>query len=66
LPIYRVEISLGEATETRLIEAKTEVGAIKHAAHKYIKVERILTSDQIKEMAGLAARGVRVETSKAE
>jgi hypothetical protein len=66
-PIYMLEVALGDASERRLIEAKTEAGAVKHAAHKYIKkVERIFTADQIKEMAGLAARGVPVETSTAE
>jgi hypothetical protein len=63
MPIYRIEAKLGQAAETRLIEAKTESGALKHAAKKYLTAAPIRTGDQIKDMAALAANGVKVEAA---
>lgn len=66
MPIYRITAKLGDAAEERLIEAKTESGALKHAALKYLKAEAVRTVEQIKDTATLAAKGVQVEQTEAE
>lgn len=66
MPIYRIEVTLGQASETRLVEAKTEAGALKHAASKYLKAEIVRSADQMKDAMALAGKGVKVETAAAE
>ena len=66
MPLYRIEATLGESAETRIVEAKTEAGALKHAAKKYLSAESIRSAEQMKVMAALVAEGVRVETTDAE
>jgi len=66
MPLYRIEATLGESAETRIVEAKTEAGALKHAAKRYLSAEIIRSAEQIKVMAALVAEGVKVETTDAE
>lgn len=62
MPIYKLVATINGASETRLIEAKTESGALKHAAKSYLKAEAIRTSEQIREMAELVAtKAIQVE-----
>jgi hypothetical protein len=65
VPIYRVTVTIDQASKVRLIEAKTEAGALKYAAKTHIVAEGIRTAEQLKEMAELAAKGVKVETADA-
>lgn len=66
VPIYRIEVTLGQATETRLVEAKTEASALKHAGAKYMKAEIVRSAGQMKEAMALASKGVTVETAATE
>lgn len=66
MPIYRTTITLGAETKDRLIEAPNEAFALRFAAKGHIKAEAIRTAEQIKEMAGLAANGVKVEHADTE
>ena len=68
MPLYRIEATLGESAETRIVEAKTEAGALKHAAKRYMSAAMtfIRSAEQIKVMAALVAEGVKVETTDAE
>ncbi len=66
MPIYLLEITVGEQVEQRLIEAKTEAQALHHATRLHIKATTVRTAEQIKAMAELAAKGVKIEFAESD
>jgi hypothetical protein len=65
VPIYSATIKLGEHVQERLVDAPNEARALKHLAKQHIRLDAIRTPEQIKAMAQLAAKGVKVEVAEA-
>ena len=66
MPIYMVEVHLGDHSEVRLVDAPNEARAFKHVAQQHIKIEAVRTAAQITETTQLAARGIKVGIAAAE
>ena len=58
-PIYRVELKVKDAAETRLIEAANMAVAMRYVAGKVATVEKCTTAEAV----NLGARGIKVENA---